>query len=289
MVVRTDSMKMAFLVLLLGILAFLVHGEAAAATDGTVEIEVTTVSFDGHYAPKNVGAIWVENAQGQFVKSVEVWAKKRAKHLTNWQAASGGNEVDAVTSATLRTHESHTANWDCTDLNGTVVPDGNYKVFIEFTEENSASSGKPPSKLTSIGFTKGSSDQTVNPPDEEFFKSMKLIYTAGSGGGGPAPGSLAGHVEDAVTHEAISGATVRLKIGNSIDYETTTNSAGDYAIADVQAADYLLACSCPGYNTVTSDLTVGDGQNLTGFDIALSPLADTTPPAPPRNVKVTVN
>lgn len=243
---------------------------ANSQTNGTVVFEVTTVSFDGKYAPKNVGAIWVEDAQNNFVKTLKVWANKREKHLIKWRAASGGNTVDAVTSATIRKHGTHSATWDCTDFNGNLVADGNYKIYIEFTETNSASDGKPPGKWTAVQFTKGPTDQTVLPQDEQYFKNIKLTYTAG--GAPPAGAAIAGTVLDAETGDAIQGATVQVRNGGQVIKETSTNAAGSYAIADLQAGTYILQAEKTAYESYSEEITLAQGEQLDNKTIRLAPV-----------------
>lgn len=62
-------------------------------------------------------------------------------------------------------------------------------------------------------------------------------------------------------------------------YQTTTNSLGDWQIADVEPGHYRLEASASGYqNEVIHDVTIVDGMN-TIDDITLIPL--TTPTVPP--------
>jgi len=268
------------------IMALILFSSSTAFTQtaGTVTFKVRTEPFGGKYSPKNIGAVWVENAQGQFVKTLTVWAKKRIAHLIKWQAASGGNTVDAVTSATVRSHQTHTATWNCTDVNGTVVPDGAYKIFVEFTEDNSSKAGKPPGKWTVLEFTKGGSSQTLTPADETYFKDMELVYTPE--GAVPSPASLQGKVTDATSGSPIANATVQLKASTVIRYEIKSDGSGVYRFDTVDAGTYELVASRTGYATWTGTITLNAGDQVTGKDIALSPASDTSPPAPPKNVRV---
>jgi len=260
----------------------------AAQSGGAVEVEVTTVSYGGNYADKNVGVIWVANSSGQFVKTLKLWAKKRKQHLTQWSDASGENDVDAVTSATLRSHESHVATWNCTDVSGAVVPDGTYRIMIEFTEDNSASSGKPPSQKTKIEFAKNGSSQTVSPPDESYFKSMKVVYSAG---GAPPPqhASLSGSVIDDGSGSALSGVAIELKSGSSVLYEAQTNGQGNFSLTGVNAGSYTVAASRQDFQDWTGSISLAAGENRTGYVIRLQAVqtSDTTPPDPPQNVHAT--
>jgi hypothetical protein len=131
--------------------------------------QVTTVTFNGSYAPRNVGAIWVSDGNGRFVKSLTVWAAKRIRHLVTWEAASMGNTVDAVTSATAGSHGTRTGKWDCTGLDHQPVSDGTYRINAEITERNSL--GRV---MTPVSFTKGAGDVSLMPPDQANFKNIRL-------------------------------------------------------------------------------------------------------------------
>ncbi len=146
------------------------------STDGTLTFSVLTVTNGATYSPKNVLAIWVKDAQGNFVISRKVMAANRKQHLVKWVASSGNNSVNATTGATLPNHQTHTVTWDCRDLNGNLVPDGEYEIWVEFTERNSAGGGAV-GPSTKVSFTKGLDVVSLNPPDEAYFKNMSLNYS----------------------------------------------------------------------------------------------------------------
>jgi len=149
---------------------------APASTDGTVTFTVLTVSNGATYSPKNVLAIWVKDAQGNFVISRKVMAASRKQHLVKWVASSGNNVVNATTGATLSSHQTHNISWDCRDISGNLVPDGNYEIWVEYTSRNSANGGAA-GPFTKVAFTKGVDVVSVNVPDETYFKNMVLNYT----------------------------------------------------------------------------------------------------------------
>lgn len=136
-------------------------------------ISFTTVSFNGEYAPENVGAVWVLDAAGSFVKTLEIWGTKRIKYVTRWKAASGGSTVDAVTGATRSSHGPHKIEWDLTGVDGALVPDGKYQVLIEFTEKNGAGA------WTTIALEKSASPFTAAPPDTAYFIDQQLTFSPG--------------------------------------------------------------------------------------------------------------
>ncbi len=151
-------------------------GVVPASTDGTVTFSVLTVTNGATYSPKNVLAIWVKNAQGNFVISRKVMAANRKQHLVKWVASSANNVVNATTGATLPNHQTHTISWDCRDVSGNLVPDGTYEIWVEFTERNSNSGGAV-GPSTKIAFTKGLDVVSLSPPDETNFKNMVLNYS----------------------------------------------------------------------------------------------------------------
>lgn len=152
---------------------------ADAGTNGTcgtvtpsprtrLQIVVRTTPFNGRYKPRNVGAIWIETSAGAFVKTLEKWGKTRARYITRWNAASGGNVVDAVTSATLATHVTHDRTWDLTDKLGCPVAAGDYRVMVEHTDYNGAGA------LLQLPFNNGPTPVSQMPADTAFFHDVVL-------------------------------------------------------------------------------------------------------------------
>jgi hypothetical protein len=140
-------------------------------TAGVVDISVKTLEKDVGYAPKHVLAIWVEDNAGDFVKTLMFRADKRKQYLYTWNTKSSGNTVDATTGATLSSHTTHDVSWNCTNISGTVVDDGDYAVRVEYTSEHEQG------PITSIAFTKAADAVTFQPTDETYFIDMDLVYT----------------------------------------------------------------------------------------------------------------
>jgi len=112
--------------------------EAATPIESVV-IQARTRAYGGEYSPKNVGAIWIEDAGGTFVRSLAVWGSVRREHLVAWYASSQDDRTDAITSATSSSHHTRLVEWDRRDASGSVVPDGDYVARFELTEANSNS------------------------------------------------------------------------------------------------------------------------------------------------------
>lgn len=116
--------------------------DARPASDGATG-ELLTISFDttpngGEYAPRNVVAVWAEDAGGAFVKTIGRWAAVRKNHLVAWTAAAGPLDADAVSGATRLDHAVRlTLQWDLTDLNDLPIADGSYTIRMELADQNS--------------------------------------------------------------------------------------------------------------------------------------------------------
>lgn len=151
-----------------------VDSRKQAATDGTVTFEVTTVSAKHRYAPKHVLAIWITDHKGNYVKTLKIRAKDYLRFLSRWKKVSKGDMTDADTSASLKTHESHKVKWDCRNKDGKLVPDGEYIIFIEFSEKNGLG---PVTGKQDIRFMKGTKAIDVSPDDLQNFKKMRIVYT----------------------------------------------------------------------------------------------------------------
>jgi hypothetical protein len=152
----------------------------AGTVGATCHLDVSVTTKDtgrGAYAPRNVGAIWIETSGGKFVKSLYVWAAKRIDHLGTWNASTSAaglsrNRVDAVTAATLSNHGTRTASWNCTDVNKQLVATGDYRVCFDLNDTNSSS------KSNCVPITIGKTAQTLMPTDAlPSFTARSLRFT----------------------------------------------------------------------------------------------------------------
>jgi hypothetical protein len=134
----------------------------------SMHVRVRTTTLNGKYSPRNVGAIWVESAAGMFVKTIERWGRTRARYLTRFTAASGGNIVDAVTSATLANHITHDRTWDLTNLERCEIPAGDYRIVVELTDRNGTGAS------IELPFTKGETPSSLMPAEAANFHDLLL-------------------------------------------------------------------------------------------------------------------
>jgi len=140
---------------------------ASAASVSTLAFDVLTRSQGGKYSPKNIGAIWIETSDGQFIKTLEVWADRRARYLSRWNSEAGASRVDAVSGATLRSHATHSVTWDLTDESGGAVAPGEYKIVVEATDRDATGASHE------VPFTLGE-PLTTAAPDTSAFSAMSV-------------------------------------------------------------------------------------------------------------------
>ena len=147
--------------------------------------KVTTTTYNGAYAPYNCFAIWITDSKGTYIKTINRQSTAYSYYLTNWKNSSGGKMTDGVTGATLSSHNYPYSygnvsripfHWDCKDYKGTLVPDGDYFINVEFTEEDATG------KYTQYQFTKGSVSQTISYPNVKtnpaiYFQNATLEFT----------------------------------------------------------------------------------------------------------------
>lgn len=153
-------------------LVFIFCLQLSAQVTEKVTFKVTTSSPGGKYSPKNIGAIWIENASGDFVKTLKLWADRRKQYLYTWNSASGGNTVDATTGSTRSSHGTHEVSWDLTDKNGNRVQDGDYSLIVEMTDEHSQG------PLASFKFPVGEASNTLTPTDKDYFHNIELSWNS---------------------------------------------------------------------------------------------------------------
>ena len=144
-------------------------------TEGSLAFSVRTATYNGPYAPRNAGVIWVTDSNNQFVKTIKIWAATYRYTLIRWISSSGQNTQGAITGASLNSHQLHNVSWNGTDYQGNPVPDGDYKINVEFTEHN-ASAGNM-GKFKQVTFTKGSEPVSLTIPNETYFRDMTLTWT----------------------------------------------------------------------------------------------------------------
>ena len=143
-------------------------------TNGTMTFTVKTIAYTAQFSPRHIIAIWVATGTGTWVKTRKFMSQVTTyrQYLTNFKNATGStyNSTDAITGATLQSHVTHTVTWDGKNSSGTLVPDGTYRIYIEFTSANATG------KLYYLEFTKGPDSLTLTPANQTNFQNISLTW-----------------------------------------------------------------------------------------------------------------
>jgi hypothetical protein len=161
-----------FLGCFIGVFAF---SSSLAQTVGTLTFSTDTYAPSDTWGNKHVLAAWLENTANPsvFIKT-NVKYGNEDDHLTSWIQQTNSNLVDAVTGATLSTYDKISVTWNGTGVNGTVVPDGDYNLWIEMgwgsnkTEDHA---------VNSFAFTKGPARDAKAYGGTVNFTNVQLVWT----------------------------------------------------------------------------------------------------------------
>lgn len=153
---------------------------AGSARAQGVTVSFTTTPAGGNYAPKNIVAVWVEDANGTFQKTIGRWAQTRKQYLLTWNQKAGTNDVDAISGATRANHTGTlTATWDLKNKNGTIVPDGTYTIRMELADSNATATTQL--NEGTFTFVKSSAPQMQTGLTNGGFQGVSIAYSAATG------------------------------------------------------------------------------------------------------------
>jgi MYXO-CTERM domain-containing protein len=148
------------------------HSHAGA---GTLSVTLTTTPNRGNYAPRNVVAVWIEDAGGTFVKTIGRWAATRRSSLVAW-TQKAGVDADAVSGATRANHTAPlTVTWNLKNRANLEVPDGTYTIRMELADRNS--NVPADNHQGTFTFVKGPTSSTQNTANGGF-NAVAINYSA---------------------------------------------------------------------------------------------------------------
>jgi hypothetical protein len=143
-----------------------------------LSVTYTTSANGGQFAPRYVSATWVEDAGGNFIKTIDRKAGVRVGSLVAWIAKSG-QDSDAITGATQVEHTTPIAmHWDLKDRNGNVVPDGTYTIRMETSDTNATQPAQ--NHQGSFTFVKGPTASTQTNLANGGFTGGVVIFALGT-------------------------------------------------------------------------------------------------------------
>jgi hypothetical protein len=162
---------------------------ASAQTDGSASLDLTLVNIPGNGSDHWTVA-WVTTESGTFIKSLRKqgpssWTDTHWNdHCPTWVSARGGRlgsqAIDGLTSATAKTYippdSPVVLTWNCRDASNNLMADGNYKFWVQYSEEDEDNPG--PHTTSGLLWTKGSTGSTNTYANQAGnFTNMKVVWT----------------------------------------------------------------------------------------------------------------
>ncbi|MBI9018582.1 MAG: hypothetical protein JEZ07_15120 [Phycisphaerae bacterium] len=178
------------IILILMVIAGINIGIASAATDATLTLTFTPQDAGGSYNNRFVMAAWITDMNNNRICTigtgsgkVALWANTRASSVYTWYNNNPTYRTADKTDRTGATQNNggyntaYTVNWDCKMYNtsqpdGTILPDGQYKLWLECSNGNGSSA----LNVDSYVITKGQTAWTAGPVSGTF-KDVVAQYT----------------------------------------------------------------------------------------------------------------
>ncbi len=111
-------------------------GQAFPA-DARLQVNFTYEAAGGGSVDSPYIAVWIEDSAGDLVQTVSLWYKSdESKYLKDLKRWSSKNNSEALTTGATRIPGAYSVAWDGTNLDGTLVTDGDYFVCIEAARED---------------------------------------------------------------------------------------------------------------------------------------------------------
>lgn len=258
-------MKKSILFISLTVMLFLVK-TGISQTAGTLTFTFTQPQPGT--ATKNVIAVWIENGSGTFIKTkFRYWGSGSNDHLPTWVTKSAQNVTDASTGATRTATTTPTAwgtktfTWDAKNVNGavngSVVTDGVYKIWIEsaYSPYQDNPNGNH-NMITSYSFNKTSAAEYLTPANTTLITGVIIDWVPVSSAVAPVASFSAANTticqNNSVTFTDQSTNIPTSWAWNFGDGQTSTSqnpshtfaTAGTYTVA-------LTATNTGGSNTST--------------------------------------
>lgn len=148
-------------------LAWNVENEGGAEpTPGDMHLKFKMDRPKGECEPRNAGAVRIQDDCGSFVRMTSVRAKKRAVHRVHWQANCDSERTDAISTATIESHQAHSISWALMGSTGKRLKQGAYALRVEINGENRSNESIDDDPELSVPFEPGAEGSDAKPRDD---------------------------------------------------------------------------------------------------------------------------
>lgn len=158
---------------------------ATAQTDGSVELNAKIFDMSGN-GDDHWTVAWVTKADGTFIKTIwkqgpSMTSSKWSQHCKKYNGVRTNTAIDGYSGATARNYNPPNSpvvqSWDCRDAAGNLMPDGDYKFWVQYAEDVSHSQDGP---YTTVGllWTKGAAPSTTTYANQgSNFSNMSVVWS----------------------------------------------------------------------------------------------------------------
>ncbi len=148
-------------------------------------MNVRILDYTGSSGSSHYTVAWVTTAGGTFIKSLRKqgpssWTSSEwGNHCRTWNTnRAGSTALDGYTSGTAANYSGTNSPinlvWNCRDTNNVLMPDGNYKFWVQYAEN----SGQGPYTTSGLLWTKGPVASTNTYPAQSVnFTDMTVTWT----------------------------------------------------------------------------------------------------------------
>ena len=123
---------------------------AFGQTDGSAALSVRINNYTGESGSEHWTVAWVTSGSDTFIKTLwrqgpSITRSSWNSHCRTWYQAKGGSggstAFDGYSSATTYSYATGVNNpidpvWDCRDASDNLVPDGSYKFYVQYAEDD---------------------------------------------------------------------------------------------------------------------------------------------------------
>jgi uncharacterized cupredoxin-like copper-binding protein len=150
------------------------------ATGGVATFTGTINDYTGSSRASHFSAAWVTDSSGKFITTLwkqgpDLASKEWGDHLASYAAVRGSvTTLDGFSGATATTYAVPANNpvtftWNCRDATGKIMPDGDYRFFVQYAEsEKDSVTGKDKEGpiTTALTWTKGLTPLNMTLPNQ---------------------------------------------------------------------------------------------------------------------------
>ncbi len=253
-------------------------GAPLVFTPGTASLQVTLTQM---FAGEHDAVVWVTKADGTFIKTLwkqgdpDFAGADWLDHFNTWNTARNGSTAfDGYTSPTAMDYNAPNSpiilSWNGRDASNNIVPDGTYKFWVQYAEQDN---DQGPVTTGGLTWTKGATATSVTPANQApNFSNMSIVWTPKSPGLVSLTTTLSDYTGSTSATTGKNHYTVVWVTKADGTFIKTVWRQGPADFAHKDWTDHFVA-----YNTARAGSTLVDGYTSATATTYLAPNSPITP------------